>query len=109
MMFNYPYLNFPYTRKYYTHYNTINSYRTKSNFNYSKNEKDKSFLLKDLSNTINNSDNNSSTSTNMEYFEIFGIKLFFDDILLICLLFFLYNEGIKDQYLFIALILLLLS
>ena len=42
-------------------------------------------------------------------FEIFGISLYFDDILLICLIFFLYNEGVKDQYLFIALILLLLS
>lgn len=44
-----------------------------------------------------------------EYFEIFGIKLYFDDILIICLLFFLYNEGVQDQYLFICLILLLLS
>ncbi len=42
-------------------------------------------------------------------FEIFGIKLHFDDILLICLLFFLYNEGVNDQLLFISLILLLLS
>ena len=31
------------------------------------------------------------------------------DILLICLIFFLYNEGVKDQYLFISLILLLLT
>lgn len=42
-------------------------------------------------------------------FEIFGIKLYFDDILLICLLLFLYNEGVKDQLLFISLIMLLLS
>ena len=42
-------------------------------------------------------------------FEIFGIKLFFDDILLIALIFFLYNEGVKDNMLFISLILLLLS
>lgn len=42
-------------------------------------------------------------------FELFGIKLYQDDILLICLIFFLYNEGIKDEFLFIALILLLLS
>lgn len=42
-------------------------------------------------------------------FEIFGITLYFDDILIICLLFFLYNEGVKDQLLFISLILLLLS
>ncbi len=42
-------------------------------------------------------------------FELFGIKLFFDDILIISLIFFLYNEGVKDQSLFISLILLLLS
>lgn len=43
------------------------------------------------------------------YIEIMGIKLYFDDILLICLIFFLYNENVKDTYLFISLILLLLS
>ena len=43
------------------------------------------------------------------FFELFGIKLFFDDILLICLLFFLYEEGARDTELFICLILLLLS
>lgn len=42
-------------------------------------------------------------------FEFFGINLYFDDILLICLLLFLYNEGVKDQFLFISLIMLLLS
>ena len=46
---------------------------------------------------------------NNDCFEIFGITLHFDDILLICLLFFLYNEGVNDQLLFISLILLLLS
>ena len=52
-----------------------------------------------------------SNTSNKEssVFEIFGIKLYFDDILLICLIFFLYTEGVEDQYLFIALILLLLS
>lgn len=44
-----------------------------------------------------------------EYFEIFGLKLYFDDILLICMIFFLYSEGVEDQMLFISLILLLLS
>lgn len=42
-------------------------------------------------------------------FELFGLKLYFDDILIVCLLYFLYNEGVKDEGLFIALILLLLS
>ncbi len=41
--------------------------------------------------------------------EIFGIKLCFDDILIIALIFFLYNEGVRDNFLFISLILLLLS
>ena len=42
-------------------------------------------------------------------FEILGLKIYFDDLLIICILLFLYQEGIKDQYLFISLILLLLS
>ena len=44
-----------------------------------------------------------------EFFNLFGIKLYHDDILLIGLIFFLYQEDVKDQYLFFALILLLLS
>ena len=48
-------------------------------------------------------------NTNEVIFELFGIKIFFDDILIICILFFLYQEGIQDEYLFISLILLLLS
>ena len=43
------------------------------------------------------------------FFELFGLKLYYDDILLICLLLFLYKEGNKDEELFLSLILLLLS
>lgn len=62
----------------------------------------------------NNCDDNGKLncdkcSDGVDYFEIFGLKLYFDDILLICIIFFLYNEGVKDQWLFITLILLLLS
>ncbi len=42
-------------------------------------------------------------------FEILGIKLYLDDIIILGLLFFLYQEGVQDQMLYIALILLLLS
>ena len=71
--------------------------------------------------TNKNNQNNSSNSRKNDHldfafldpddtvFEIFGIKLHFDDILLICLIFFLYNEGVKDEFLFIVLVLLLLS
>ena len=42
-------------------------------------------------------------------FEILGIQLYLDDIIILGLLFFLYQEGAQDEMLYIALILLLLS
>ncbi|MFR0822423.1 MAG: hypothetical protein ACLU84_04280 [Clostridia bacterium] len=42
-------------------------------------------------------------------FEILGIRLYSDDLILLALLFFLYKEEVKDPSLFISLILLLLS
>lgn len=60
-----------------------------------------------------NDDNKKNNSKKQEdsnyFFELFGLKLYFDDVLLICLIFFLYQEGVKDDELFISLILLLLS
>ena len=53
--------------------------------------------------------NNSKSNTDNYFFELFGLKLYFDDVLLICLIFFLYDEGVRDNELFISLILLLLS
>ena len=50
-------------------------------------------------------DGNSKT----EFLDLFGIKLYFDDLIIISLLYFLYTEGVNDYYLFITLILLLLS
>ena len=43
------------------------------------------------------------------FFEILGLKLYLDDIIIISLLFFLYTENVQDQELFVCLILLLLS
>lgn len=42
-------------------------------------------------------------------FEILGIQLYLDDIIILGLLFFLYQEGVQDEMLFIALIMLLLG
>lgn len=42
-------------------------------------------------------------------FEILGIELYLDDIIIIGLLFFLYQEGVQDEILFITLIMLLLG
>lgn len=81
------------------------------------------FQYKQPHNAENNSSNESTGKTNIkasntdtrksddnnEFIEVFGIKLFFDDILILCLLFFLYKQNVNDPLLFIALLLLLLS
>lgn len=46
---------------------------------------------------------------NSPIIEILDIKLYLDDLIIICILFFLYKEGVKDEILFITLLLLLLS
>lgn len=51
----------------------------------------------------------SSTESSEYFFEIFGLKIHFDDILIICILFFLYKEEVHDEELFLCLILLLIS
>lgn len=43
------------------------------------------------------------------FFSIFGIDLFFDDILILALLLFLNTEDVKDSYLYIVLIMLLFN
>ena len=42
-------------------------------------------------------------------FDIFGLKMYIDDVLIVSLHFFLYQEQVQDDGLFIVLILLLLS
>ena len=83
-------------------HNNSNKYQDNSSINF-----DSSHTESDDSNIKNNSKKSDSGSE--YFFELFGLKLYFDDILLICLIFFLYQEGVKDDELFISLILLLLS
>lgn len=57
----------------------------------------------------NNQRNKNLSQESSPFFSLFGINLYFDDVLLICIIFFLYNEHVDDPYLFFALILLLLN
>ncbi len=50
-----------------------------------------------------------SLDSNQPVLEILGISLYLDDLIILGLLFFLYQEGVKDDMLFLSLILLLLS
>lgn len=123
MMHPYPFFGTSYYRRPYPYY----SYRRPShneNKNFDYNERKPCFPSVPAkqeqgnfgcsSNSSKNKDcksNNieNSKSDDEECFEIFGLKLHFDDLLIIALLFFLYQEDVKDTYLYIALILLLLS
>lgn len=49
------------------------------------------------------------TDHNRPIFELMGIELFLDDIIIVCLLIFLYQEEVEDQMLYLALVMLLFS
>ena len=87
--------------------NTSNNYNT-SDVSYNSNFSDNSNTSR-ATNSYTSSHFPTFFNTNEVIFELFGIKIFFDDILIICILFFLYEEGIPDEFLFISLVLLLLS
>ncbi len=62
-----------------------------------------------LDNSKDSTEKRDCSDYDSQVLNIMGITLHFDDILIICLLFFLYSEGVQDEMLFIALVLLLLS
>lgn len=119
MMSQYPYFKNPFFNYYrnpyyYNNYNygNISSDNLYNSNNLSQKNNIKSKITSSDDNENNKTERNEKNNpdNSSEFiFEIFGIKLEFDDILLICLIFFLYKEEVHDTYLFIALILLLIS
>ncbi len=116
MMFP-PFSPFPYSRRSFGYTNNTGYMHpakkysdSKPNFNDIKNiSSDNNEKNLPALKTDENSENYRNSDYDSSFFEIFGLKLYFDDILLICMIFFLYSEGVEDQMLFIALILLLIS
>lgn len=124
-MYHYPFFGFPSFRKFgsspfYFYNRPFNANTTNYNTNSSnKNEfyNDAKFNnsanCKELNYKNFNNDKKKNNQTvedeNSNYFDFFGIRLATDDLLILALLFFLYKEDTKDPYIFIALILLLLS
>ena len=110
-MVNFPFSPFPY---YYNNCNYIHSMNHPSNqkqkipkHSYYNVNKESSYKTNHYNNI--NLSNLFSGNINEPVIEIFGITLYLDDIIIIFLLFFLYNEGVKDDILFIILFLLLIS
>lgn len=112
-MFNFPFLGYPYNYPYYRYYNRYNSNikDTTNNTqtqNQEQNEKEKDSITNSnkISNTINS---RSYSDSDQAIFEIFGIKLYLDDLIIIGLLFFLYQQNVNDEMLYMILFLLLFS
>lgn len=107
----FPYFGFPnpYYRnyRYYPNYNyqTANSTSTTSKVAHQSLPSQKEETKK----ATTSQEKSRSNPKEDAFLDIFGLKLYFDDILLVALLFFLYNEGVKDEGLFLALVMLLLT
>ena len=79
------------------------------NYRYYPNYNSKTYVNTSFNQFSNDKPGKEEILDENAYFEIMGLKLYIDDILLLSLLFFLYTEGVQDEGLFIALILLLLT
>lgn len=112
-MFNFPLFGYPYNYPYYKYYNRYNpNIKDTTNNNKSQNQEE----YKDEKSSITNSRKISNTTISRAYsdseqaiFEIFGIRLYLDDLIIIGLLFFLYQQNVSDETLYIILFLLLFS
>ena len=108
----FPYMNFPFP--YYNNKPFPNSY-SPSAIVYNENNSSNTQIGLTSSNTPSDSRSfidtkNKSNISNDDYlFDLFGLKIYTDDVLLVSLIYFLYSEDVKDDGLFIVLILLLLS
>lgn len=100
-MFRFPFYGYPYNNPYYKYYNNFINNVPKSN-----NEKKENSITnsKRISNTINQNSNDTQP-----IFEILGIKIYTDDLIIIGLLYFLYQQNVKDEMLYIILFLLLFT
>ena len=112
-MFNFPFLGFPYNSMYNKYYRPY-PYIKKNNRDFCDNQNSH---IENAVNKKKTSKYNLNSSINFYGFsdiekpvlEIMGIKLYLDDIIILGVLFFLYSEVVKDDILFICLIMLLLS
>lgn len=105
-MFRFPYYGYPYNYyKYYNHYNNLNQQIAKSEIDNS--EKKESITNSEKISNTNNS--KRSSISDQAIFEIMGIKLYLDDLIILGVLYFLYEQNVKDEMLYIILFLLLIS
>lgn len=121
---NFPFWGFPYRYPHYRYYPYVKNRNVNNSPNLANKE---NHICKNEPIQKNKSENSQTKNSrhigkmpfsfNMDGFsniekpiiEILGIQLYQDDLIILGLLFFLYKEEVKDESLFISLILLLLS
>lgn len=105
-MFRFPFYDYPYSNPYYRYQKQY-----MNDFKNSQMDKTENSITnsKKISNTINQKLNKQISTDDEVLFEIFGIKIYMDDLIIIGLLYFLYQENVKDEMLYIVLFLLLFS
>lgn len=106
-MFRFPFLGYPYNYNYYNYYNRYINNTQNENHNNNKQQENSITNHDKISNTINL--NSTTQNSDQAIFEIFGLRLFLDDLIIVGLLFFLYQQDVKDELLYIILMLLLFS
>ncbi len=101
-MFNYPPYKRFYNPSFYNYYRPTYFNTSSKNDNIEKNSITN---LEKTSNTINS----NLTEIDQPVINILNIKLYFDDLIILGLLFFLYQQDVKDEMLYIILFLLLFN
>lgn len=93
--FNYPY-HYPYYKYYNNYIQPMPKYEEKSS-------------ITDSSKISNTTNSKETINNEQAIFEIYGIKFYLDDLIILGILFFLYQQNVKDEMLYIILFLLLFS
>ena len=116
----FPFFQYPYMNRYYPRYNTYHQENHIDILSDNTEKKDTRINKENIKNQKNKSSRYSgfgsihfqnpfSMDSEEPILEILGISLYLDDIIILGLLFFLYQEQVQDDMLFLILILLLLS
>ena len=86
-----------------------NPYRKNNFSNYTQHVHTPEPPVSSNNNSCNDKSHSKPSKKDDYWLDVFGIKLYYDDVLILSLLFFLYKEEVKDEWLFLALVLLLIS
>ncbi len=115
MMFRFPFYGYPYNYNYnyYKYYNQLgNSSTIKQEKSTAENVETNEDKIEEENQKEKSSITNSrkiSSTTDAPIFEIFGIKLYLDDLIIIGVMYFLYQQNVHDEMLYLILLMLLFS